>query len=187
MVSYNNWNIIYLSPKSTPFEAFYEIHKVFLEGISENMDSLVQPGMYGAIITYDNTTNRLYFIQFLSESYTLQNNTTIYGQVIYAGELVFKGQYLFSMQENTNWYWRQQPLQHTIIVSTRTIIHPRLDVITIRHVQDIPNCNRIQEKKYIQRHPNIMTDADYDYILDEIESREGIDFERNVIVNSDEE
>ena len=30
----------------------------------------------------------------------------------------------------------------------------------------------IQAKKSIQRHPIIMTDADYDYILDEIERRE---------------
>ena len=32
-----------------------------------------------------------------------------------------------------------------------------------------------------------MTDADYDYILDEIERREKKEFERNVIVNNDEE
>ena len=32
---YNNWNIIYLTPKSIPFEEFYEIHKVVLDGISE--------------------------------------------------------------------------------------------------------------------------------------------------------
>ena len=31
--SYNNWNIIDPTPKSTPFEVFDEIHKVFLEGI----------------------------------------------------------------------------------------------------------------------------------------------------------
>ena len=33
-------------------------------------------------------------------------------------------------------------------------------------------CNRIQAKKSIQKHPIIMTDADYYYILDEIERRE---------------
>ena len=78
------------------------------------------------------------------------------------------------MQENTNWYWKQQPLRHTTIVPTRTILHPRLDIITIRYVQYIPKniCNRIQAEKDIQRHPIIMTDADYDYILDEIERRE---------------
>ena len=32
-----------------------------------------------------------------------------------------------------------------------------------------------------------MNDADYDYILDEIERREKKEFERNVSVNSDEE
>ena len=32
-----------------------------------------------------------------------------------------------------------------------------------------------------------MTDADYDYILDEIERRETIEFEKNVSVNSDDE
>ena len=72
------------------------------------------------------------------------------------------------MQENTNWYWKQQPLQQNIIVPTRTIIHPRLDVITIRYVQDTPKmfCNSIQEKESTRRHPISMTDADYDYILD---------------------
>ena len=64
-------------------------------------------------------------------------------------------------------------MQHNIIVPTRTIIHPHLDVITIRYVQDIPNnlCSRIQAKENIQRHPIIMTDAGYYYILDEIKCR----------------
>ena len=49
------------------------------------MTSLVQSVMYGVINIYDTTTNVFYVIQFISEAYTLQNNTTIYGQVIYAG------------------------------------------------------------------------------------------------------
>ena len=32
-----------------------------------------------------------------------------------------------------------------------------------------------------------MTDADYDYIMDEIERREKIEFESNVSVNNDDE
>ena len=99
MGSYNNWNIIELTPKSTPFEAFDEIHKVVLDGISENTASLVQSGIYGAINIYYTTTNGLYVIQFISEAYMIQNNTTIDGQVISASELVVKAQYLCSMQE----------------------------------------------------------------------------------------
>ena len=56
------------------------------------MASLVQSGMYGAIDTDDIKTNGLYVIQFLSESYTQKNNTTIHGQFIYAGELFVKAQ-----------------------------------------------------------------------------------------------
>ena len=45
------------------------------------MASFVQLGMYGAINTYDNTTNGFYVIQLLSESYTLQNNKIIDGNL----------------------------------------------------------------------------------------------------------
>ena len=55
-------NIIELKPKSTPFEAFDEIHKVVIDGISENVASLVQLRMHGDINTYDTTTNRFYVI-----------------------------------------------------------------------------------------------------------------------------
>ena len=57
--------------------------------------------MYGAIITYDNTSNGFYVIQLLSEAYMLQNNTKVDGKNISAGELVVKAQYLCSMQETT--------------------------------------------------------------------------------------
>ena len=46
------------------------------------MASLVQSGKYGVINTDDTTTNGFYVIQFISEAYTLQNNTQIDGEVI---------------------------------------------------------------------------------------------------------
>ena len=49
--------------------------------------------MYGAINTVDTTTNVFYVIPFISEAYTLQNNTTIYGQVISSGGVFTKAQY----------------------------------------------------------------------------------------------
>ena len=96
--SYNNWNIIEITPKSATFEAFDDMNQFVLDGISDNMASFGKSVMYGSINTYDTTTNGFYVIQFISEAYTLQNNTKIDGQVIYAGELVVKAQYIFSMQ-----------------------------------------------------------------------------------------
>ena len=86
---------------------------------------------------------------FTSGAYTLQDNTTIYGHIITAGELVVKARYLCSMQVDTNWYWNQHPQHHIITVTTRTILHPRLEVNEVTYFHAIPKhvCTRTQAKK----------------------------------------
>ena len=49
--SFKNSNIITLSHKVTESEAFDDIHRVVLDGISENMASLVKYGKYGDMNT----------------------------------------------------------------------------------------------------------------------------------------
>ena len=144
-----------MSQKSTPYDAFDEIHQVVLDGISDNMTSLVESVKYGAVNTTYTTTNVFYVIIFISEAYTLQDNTTIDGQIITACELVAKTQYLYSMQVDTNWCWDQHPQNHIIAVTTRTILYPRLEIISITDIHDITKivCNRTQAKKIISRHP----------------------------------
>ena len=79
-----------MSSKSTSTETFDEIHQVVLDGISDNMESLVEFGKYGAINTTDTSTNEFYVIMFTSSAYTLPENTTIDGKIITAGKLVVK-------------------------------------------------------------------------------------------------
>ena len=74
-----------MSSKSTSSETFDEIHQVVLDCISDNMASLVESGKYGAINTTDTSTNGLYVIMFTSGAYTLQENTTIDGQILISG------------------------------------------------------------------------------------------------------
>ena len=102
------------------------------------MASLVKSGKYGTINTAETSTDGYYVINFISEAYTLQNNATIDGKIITAGESFVKAKYLSSVQDITNWYWEHHPKQQAIIVPTRTIIHTRLDVFGIKDVQDIP-------------------------------------------------
>ena len=49
-------------------------------------------------------------IKYLSESYTLQEDQTAYGQVSKAGEPLIKSEYLSLMKAKTNWYWQQHRL-----------------------------------------------------------------------------
>ena len=73
------------------------------------MALLFESGKYGAINTTDKTTDGFYVIMSTSEVYTLQENTTIDGQIIISGGLVVKTQYLCSRQVDTDWYWNKQP------------------------------------------------------------------------------
>ena len=79
--AFNNWNIIELSSNSKSSDTFDAIHQVVLDGLSDNMASLVESGTYGAINTTDTSTNVFYVIMFTSGAYTLQENTTIDGKI----------------------------------------------------------------------------------------------------------
>ena len=107
---------------------------------------------------------------FTSGAYTLQESTTIDGQIISARELVVNAKYLCSMQVETNLYWNQQPKHHIITVPTHTILLPQLegDAITDFHAIPASLCSRTQDKKSISRQPIYLTHADYYYIFEEI-------------------
>ena len=55
-----------MSQKSAPYDEFVEINQVVLDGISDNMDSLVESGKYVAINTTDATKNGFYVNMFTS-------------------------------------------------------------------------------------------------------------------------
>ena len=58
--SFNNWNIIKYSQKSTSYDTFNEIHQGVIDGISDNTASLFESVKYCAINTTDTSTNGLY-------------------------------------------------------------------------------------------------------------------------------
>ena len=102
--------------------------------------------------------------------------------------MVVNSKYLCSIQADTNWYWNQQPNNHVITVPTRTILRPQIkgDAITDFHAIPTSICSRTQAKKSISRQPIGLSDFDYDYILEEIDQRDKIDFEREIDVYSDD-
>ena len=177
-----------MSSNSTSSDTFDEIHQVVLDGISDNMALLVESGKYGAINTTDISTNGFYVIFFTSGAYTLQENTKIDGQIISAGELVVNTKYICSMQVDTNWYWNQHPKHDVITVPTRTIIHPQLegDAIIDFHAITTSICSRTQAKKAISIQPICLSDYEYDYILEGIDQRDKIEYEREIDVYSDD-
>ena len=153
------------------------------------MASLFESGKYRAINTTDTTANGFYVIVLISEAYTLQENTTVDGQIITAGELAVKEKYICSMQVDTNWYWDQQPKQHVITVPTRRILYPQLEVNAVTDFYAITTsvCTRTQEKQIISIQHICLNYSYCDYILEEISFQDKIEFERYVEFYSDKE
>ena len=60
--SFNNWNIIQFTKITTSSEYYYALHEVVLDGISDNMFSILQLGKYCAMITVDPNTMGYYVI-----------------------------------------------------------------------------------------------------------------------------
>ena len=71
---------------------------------------------------------------------------------------------------------------------TRTILHPQLEGGAITDFHAIPTsiCYITQAKKSISRQPIRLSDFDYDCILEEIDQRDKIEFEREIDVYSDD-
>ena len=61
--SFDNWNIVQFTNKTTSSEEFDELHKVVIDGISETMASLVQLGNSSAINETDPTIIGYYMIK----------------------------------------------------------------------------------------------------------------------------
>ena len=64
-------------------------------------------------------------------------------KVTNAGEIIVNVVYLIMMKANTNWYWENNGNKYSVIIETRTIVHPCLDVANIKDVSDLPHslCN----------------------------------------------
>ena len=102
------------------------MNKVVLYGISDNMSALFQNGKYAAINTADSTTKDYYDAKLLSEPYTLKNDKTVENQVIKAGEIIVKLEYIIIMKKNTNFYQQQLETKDSFVISTRTSFYPYL-------------------------------------------------------------
>ena len=87
---FKNWSIITFSNKTTTCEEFEDICQVFIDGISDNIKYLV----YGTMNTTYASTLIFYVVKYISEDYILQEDTTCYGEISTADQLVVKSQYL---------------------------------------------------------------------------------------------
>ena len=86
------------------------------------------------------------FVKYVSYAFTFQEDITTDVKVSNAGELVVRSEYLISTKEKEKWYCQQNGSKHIVIVSTRTIVHPCLDVSIVKYVADVHRMDYFQLK-----------------------------------------
>ena len=118
--------------------------------------------------------------------YIPQEDTTCDVKISTYGGIVVKAQYTNFIQDNSKCYWEQIQQQNNIIVTTRTIVRTCLNVLEVTDVKQTPNsvCNRNHAHKVLQRHHICLTDSGHDFILDEIQRRDNIEYDGDMTVEN---
>ena len=134
------------------------------------MALLYQTGKFGAMNTPYPKTIGYYVVKYVSDSYTLQGDTTCDCQIITAGELVVRAQYMSYTKENTKLHWEQTQYQQITTVTTRTITNPCLGVVVVKEVQYTPGSvyNKSQPLEDLEIRTICITDSYHDYIIDKL-------------------
>ena len=109
-----------------------------------------------------------YVIKYLYEPYTLKEDQTTYGQVSKSGELVVKSQYLSIIKTKTDLYFQQNRMNQSVIISTRTIVHPFIKVSVTKIDSGIHRsiCDKKTSTSLCVETKTIISDAYCNYILD---------------------
>ena len=79
-------------------------------------------------------------------------------------------------------YWKQLGTNQSVILSTCTIVHKFIEVSDIKNVAviNIIICNKKQARQAVHRQPIFISDSEHDYILEKIERRDYIEYERKI-------
>ena len=107
------------------------------------------------------------------------------GKISSDGEIVLKSQYMNCIQGTTKLYLGKLPQQNNITISTCTIVHPCLDVMTAIEAKNKKSVfNKNQSRRDIKRRPVCLTNSDNDFIIDEIKRRDTIEYTRKISVDN---
>ena len=144
---------------------------------------IIMEDKYAAIDTNDYSRHGYYIIKFSSSPYIIKIDFIIDGQVIFAGEKLCEGPYLFQININSNYYVLQRTKSINTIFSLRKIIIENVNVICIDLKDVFPPCLQYISQNSSNTLPplNIIM-KEYDNIMDEKNLREIIEFEISVSI-----
>ena len=98
------------------------------------MDALVKKMQYGTINKTDSRKMGYYVINFFSEAYTLQEDTTCDEKIITAGELFFRSKYLICMKYKQSDNGKKKRNKKMLLYQHEKIVHQCMNIMSLTEV-----------------------------------------------------
>jgi hypothetical protein len=171
----NDWKICRLVPKSDDEEKGpRESLTCVLNALEARMSLMVREGDIGVVGTDDEAAMGYYLIRWLSEPYTLQEDTEGMSGIIDAGATVIDGLYYSRVQRAPYWY---TPSETTTVFQVRHVLQTGLELQAISRTNKLPQtCNTA----VATRQKAVMsTRLDHDGIMEEAMRHDVLEYNGN--------
>ncbi len=169
----NNWKIcaLVLKMEADKKLARKSLHFV-LNALEARMSFMMRKGQVGAVGTSDEATMGYYLVKWLSEPYTLQEDTEGMSGMIPTRSMVVDGLYFNRVQYAPHWY---TPSGDTMVMEVKYVLWTGLQLQPISTLNALPNvCARVQatRKKAIK----VLT-LDHKVIMEKATKRDRLEYE----------
>jgi hypothetical protein len=133
----NNWKICALVPKTEADKKMVsESLRCILNRLEACMSLMIRKGHIGAVGTTDKAAMGYYLVKWLSEPYTLQEDSEGMSGMIPAGSMVVDGLYFNRVQHAPLWY---TPSGDTTFVEVKYVLQTCLQLQPISTTNVLPN------------------------------------------------
>ncbi len=160
----------------------HESLRCILNALVACMSLMMREGHIGAVGTTDKKAMVYYLVKWLSEPYTLQEDTEGMSGMIPIGSMVVDGLYFNRVQQAPLWY---TPSGDTMVMEVKYILQTGLQLQPISTTNALPNtCTRIEamRKKAIK-----VSTLDHEAIMEEATKRDRLKYEEDNVHESDED
>jgi hypothetical protein len=170
----NDWKICQLVPKTeADKKGARELHNRVLGAIEARMSLMVREGEMEAIGTADKAALGYYIVKWLSDPYTLQEETAEgMSGMIGAGTIVADVLYFNRVERATHWYTQSNM---TTVVEVRYVLLTGFQLQPISKTNKLPTaCNRREaaQKKAVK-----VTLLDHEVIMEEAGKRDQLEYD----------
>jgi hypothetical protein len=178
----NDWKICRLVPKTeVDKKGARESHHSVLSAMEARMSLMIREGELGAIGTADKATMGYYVFKWLSEPYTLQEETEGMSGMICMGMMVVDALYFNQVGRAPHWYTQSGK---TTVAEVRYVLLTSLQLQPISETNKLPTaCNR---KEAAQKKAVKVTLWDHEVIMEEAGKRDRLEYDVDSDDDSDE-